>query len=60
MDIPRKLTRHGRDRFIERVGFLHDDEILAVASNPVNPKFRFIWKLKRIRGKWVNCLVTVI
>jgi len=40
------ITKHARKRFIERVGYLEDHEMLWFATIP-NKKFRFIWKWDR-------------
>ena len=53
------LTKHARNRFIERVGYLEDNEILWFASIP-NKKYKFIWKWNRkvVRRKKLTTMVT--
>lgn len=59
----KRITKHARKRFIERIGYLTDEEMLWYASIP-NKQFKFIWKFKRSRHNkefvMERCLVTVI
>lgn len=38
-----RLTKHGRQRFIERVGLLPDNDIIKEAAKGIE-SFRFIWR----------------
>ena len=38
-----RLTKHGRQRFLERIGKVSDSEMLVTAVAGLN-NFKFIWK----------------
>ena len=52
------LTRHGRRRFVERLGEMADSDMIATAVYGV-PGFQFIWKPDWNNPKWAKRLVTV-
>jgi len=56
--LPLKITKHGRERFHERVGYMPDEDIeFFVMTN--NPAFTFVCELKQYKQRWFKCLVTV-
>lgn len=53
------LTKHGRKRFIERLGKRPDSEILATAIKG-NPGYRFVWAPDKNCPTTGRRLVTVL
>ena len=54
-----KITKHGRERFHERVGFMTDEDITTFVMFP-QPDYTFIWRVEMIKKKFYKCLITVL
>lgn len=57
--LPLKITRHGRERWHERVGYMTDKEIEFAVMSPPDHIIPVV-KLENTKNGWVKFLLTVI